>query len=132
PANSLWLPALWFSGGIAIFAFAEMATAGHDFLTALLGLTAPALMRSPVLSTSIGEFWSRRWNVAASELIFNQFCFAPLARHGIILAMFAAFFASAVAHMCLGLLATGGWKISIACGVFFLLQPFLILAERAM
>jgi alginate O-acetyltransferase complex protein AlgI len=128
----LWLLVRWLAGGIMIFSFAEMATASHDFLTALMGLTAPALMRSPFLSTSVGEFWTRRWNVAASRLGFRPLAFTPLARHGVVLALFAAFFASALGHVLLAYMAMMRWKLSLLCGAFFLIQPLLILAERRM
>jgi len=131
-AVGLWLLVRWLGGGITIFAFAEMVTASHDLLTTLMGIKAPALMRSPFLSTSVAEFWAKRWNVAASELGFRPLCFTPLARHGIVLALFAAFFASAVAHMLLVYTAMGRWRISIICGAFFVVQPLLILAERGM
>jgi len=131
-AADFWLVARWLAGGIMVFAFAEMITAGHDFLTTLVGISAPALMRSPFLSTSVGEFWTRRWNVAASALGFRPLFFAPLARRGIVLALFAAFFASAVAHVLVAYMAMGQWKISLVCGAFFLVQPVLILAERRM
>ena len=122
----------WLAGGIMIFAFAEMATAGHDFLTTLMGLSAPAWMRSPFLSTSVGEFWTKRWNVAASALGFRPIVFVPLARRGIVLALFAAFFASAVCHVLLAYMAMVRLKISLVCGAFFLVQPLLILTERRM
>ena len=122
-ATGFWLAVRWLAGGVMIFAFAEMATASHDFVTA-------ALMRSPFLSTSVGEFWTRRWNIAASTLGFRPLIFAPLARSGVVLALFAAFFASAVAHTLLAYMAIGRWKVSLACGAFFLVQPVLILCER--
>jgi hypothetical protein len=204
----------WFSGGIMFMAFAEMATAAHHFLTALIGLSAPPLMRSPMLSTSLTDFWTRRWNPAASALVFRRFFFAPLARWaaqdpkvrelascspslrpspagrgGIVsgldanpavglvqdaleeveatdehslsqrervrvreslsnetelvskprlarrataYAMFAAFLASAIAHVLLPLMATARWDISLMCGAFFLVQPLFIVAERRM
>ena len=124
------LPARWLAGGIMILAFAEMVTAGHDFLTARMGLIAPAVMRSPFLSTSISEFWTKRWNVAASALLFRPLFFAPFARRGIILALSIAFLASAVAHTLLAFMAMGRWDISLICGAFFLVQPLLILIER--
>jgi hypothetical protein len=129
PPSGHWWPVRWLAGGIMILAFAEMATAGHHFLTALIGLNAPALMQSPHLSTSIGEFWAERWNPAAS-LGIRKYFFAPLARRGAGLALCAAFFGSAVAHVMLPYMATGRWGISLACGSFFLAQPLLIAAER--
>lgn len=132
PADGPWFLARWLAGGIMIFAFAEMVTASHDFLTALVGLSAPALMRSPYLSTSISEFWTKRWNPAASLLVFRALVFTPLARRGPAMALWAAFVASAVAHVLLPYMATGNWGISLMCGAFFLVQPLLIAAERWM
>jgi hypothetical protein len=112
--------------------FAEMATAGHSFLTALIGISAPAWMRSPYLSISIREFWAERWNPAASALIFGKCIFAPLAGRGVGLALFATFLGSAVAHMLLLYMATTRWSVSLMCGTFFLVQPLFIAAERWM
>lgn len=127
-----WLLVRWLAGGIMILAFAEVVTASHNFVTALMGVTPPALMESPYLSTSLIEFWTRRWNPAASLLVFRTFFFRPLARCGAALALCAAFFASAVGHVLLPLMATGQWGISLMCGAFFAVQPLLIAAERAM
>jgi hypothetical protein len=129
-AVGVWQLARWLAGGIMILAFAEMLTAGHHFLTARLGLIAPAVMQSPFLSTSIGEFWTKRWNVVTSALLFRPLFFAPFARRGIVLALFIAFLASAVVHTLLAFMAMGRWNISFACGAFFLVQPLLILIER--
>ena len=129
PAHGPFLSLRWFAGGIMILALAEMITATHDFLTALVGVSAPSLMRSPALSRSLSEFWSKRWNPAASLLLFRTLCFQPLARYGAVTALFAAFLASALAHVLLPLMASGRWDISLLCGAFFLLQPPFILLE---
>ncbi len=130
--SGIWWLARWLAGGIMFLAFAEMTTAGHDFLTAVMGIEAPALMRSPHRSASLGEFWSERWNPAVSTLVFGRCFFAPLARRGVGLALFAAFFASAVAHGLLLGMATRRWGISLMWGAFFLVQPLLIAVERRM
>lgn len=131
-AAGIWLLLRWFAGAVMILAVAEMATASHDWLTTLMGVNAPSLMRSPFLSKSVTEFWTKRWNIAASQLGFRPLCFTPLARHGSVFALFAAFTASAVGHVLLAFMAMGRWKISISCGAFFMLQPLLIIAERRM
>jgi len=130
PADGLWMNLRWLAAGIMILAFAEMATSIHNGVTALLGIRAPALLRSPGLARSISEFWSQRWNPAASQLGFRPFFYKPMARHGIIPAVGAAFLASAVAHFLLMYMATGLWGVSFAWGGFFLVQPVLILLER--
>jgi hypothetical protein len=126
------LPLRWLAGGIMVLAFAEMVTAGHNLVTALLGVTAPGLMLSPYLSTSIAEFWAKRWNPAASALLFHTLFFKPLGRQGPVLALWLTFFASAVAHVLIPYMAMGKLPISLICGAFFLVQPLLILAERRM
>jgi len=131
PASGFWFLLRWLAGGIAILACAEMATACFPFVTTLLGLTVPPLMQSPWRSTSLVEFWTKRWNPAASQL-FRMCCFAPLARRSSALALFTAFAGSALGHTLLVYLGLGRWTISLACGAFFLVQPLLIAAERRM
>lgn len=130
-AADRWLLLRWLAGGIAFFAAAEMVTACHDFVTALVGVTAQPLFRSPHRSVSVGEFWTRRWNIGASEL-FRRFCFAPLARYGVGWGVCAAFFVSGVAHVMLAYMAMGRLRISLICGAFFFVQPLLIAVERSM
>ena len=128
--SGLWLPARWLAGGIMIFAFGEMATASFPLVAAAFGLTVPPLMRSPCRSTSVGEFWSERWNVFASQKIFRPHCFLPLARRGVVLVLFTTFALSGVAHTLLTYMALGRWRVSLVCGAFFVVQPVLILVER--
>src|SRR5579859_660442 len=130
-AFGLWLPVRWLAGGIMFFAFAEMATAGLPLIAATFGVTVPPLMRSPYRSASIGEFWAKRWNIFVAAM-FRKYCFTPLARHGVALALLTTFVVSAVVHVLLFDMATGRWKISFVCGAFFLVQPLLIGAERWM
>lgn len=132
PAAGPWLLARWLAGGLMLLAFAELMTASHGFVTALMGLTAAGLMCSPHLSTSLTEFWSKRWNPAASSLIFRKYGFAPLARKNVTWALVGAFLLSAVAHFLLPYMAMGKLGVSIMCGAFFLVQPPLILLERRM
>ncbi|MDB6068515.1 MAG: uncharacterized protein JWR26_4723 [Pedosphaera sp.] len=128
--SGLWLLVRWFAGGILFFAGAEMITAGLPLVAAAFGLTVPPLFQSPYRSTSVGEFWTKRWNIGASEKLFRPCCFAPLARRGVALALFTAFALSGVAHALLACMALGRWRISLICGAFFLVQPLLIAAER--
>jgi hypothetical protein len=129
PALGLWYLARWLAGGIMILAFAEMWTAFQKFLTASLGLTAPLLMQSPVLSTSITEFWTKRWNPGTS-FMFRRLCFEPLTRRSPMLAFSVAFGLSGAGHMLLFYMATLNWEIAIINGSFFFVQPICILAER--
>jgi hypothetical protein len=45
----------------------------------LAGVEARPLMNKPVVSTSLGEFWGRRWNTAFRDLT-HRFLFRPLTR----------------------------------------------------
>lgn len=129
PAFGQGLPVRWLAGGIMIFAVAEMATAGLPLVAAAFGVAVWPFMQSPYRSASIGEFWTRRWNIYTSALA-RKYCFAPLARRGVALALFTTFFISAVAHVLLFAMAAGRWKMSLICGAFFLVQPLLIGIER--
>jgi len=131
PAFDFWLTVRWLAGGIAILAFAEMATACLSLVTAAMGITASPLFQSPYRSTLVSEFWTKRWNIPTAEM-FRRYCFAPIARHGVALALFTTFALSAVAHVGLVYLGLGRWRIAAACGAFFLVQPLLIVAERRM
>jgi hypothetical protein len=129
PDTGVWLLVRWLAGGIMIFAFAETATACHYFLTALVGVTAPAWLCSPYLSISLREFWTTRWNPATS-MIFLKFCFEPLSRYGAVFALCACFVLSGIIHMLLALMALGRWDLSIMFGAFFVAQIPFVLMER--
>ena len=130
PDANFWLLLRWLAGGIMILAFAEMVTACFPLVATAFGVIVPPLMQSPYLSTSVGEFWTKRWNILASEKVFRPYCFAPLARRSVGLALFAGFALSAVGHALMVFIALGSWKISLIWGTFFLVQPLLIIAER--
>lgn len=131
PVFGPWLLLRWLAGGLMILALAEMFTAAHKFVTAAAGLMSPYLMRSPILSASLREFWSRRWNPGMSFL-FRRSCFDPLAPRHPLLALVAAFAASALAHVLLVFMAMLQWTPSLVNASFFLAQIPLILAERRM
>ncbi len=125
-------PARWLAGGVAVLGFSEMLTVCMPLVSRLFGIALPQLMNSPWRSTSIGEFWSKRWNVRTSEELFRPLCYAPLARRSVALAVVATFGFSAVIHALLANMGTGLWGISLACGAFFMVQPLFIGLERVM
>lgn len=127
--NGLNLPVRWLAGGVGVLAFGEMATTGPNFMMAALGINVPPFFQSPYRSVTISEFWAKRWNRAAGELL-RRCCFAPLARHGAVFALFATFAISAAGHALMAFFTLGRWKIAVVFGAFFLVQPLLIAAER--
>lgn len=128
-ANGLNLPVRWLAAGIAALALGEMATTGPNFVMAALGIDVPPFFQSPYRSVTISEFWGKRWNRAAGELL-RRCCFAPLARCGAGFAMFATFAISGVGHALMAFFVLGRWEIAVVFGAFFLVQPLLIAAER--
>src|SRR5437763_811822 len=94
------------------------------------GLDAKPIMKAPLRSKSVSEFWGRRWNDAFNRLALD-FVFRPLARgQGIRIATLAAFLVSGLVHeLVISLPARGGYGLPTA---YFLLQGTGILTERAL
>jgi alginate O-acetyltransferase complex protein AlgI len=93
------------------------------------GVAALPIMRSPARSTSIGEFWGERWNLAFAD-IARRFLFRPLVRLlGASLAGCTVFLVSGLVHeSVISLPAGGGWG---GPTLYFMLQALGILAERS-
>jgi hypothetical protein len=93
------------------------------------GVEAKPLMNWPIVATSLGDFWGRRWNTAFRDLT-HRFLFRPLTPwFGARGAVFAGFVFSGLVHD--GVIswpAGGGWG---GPTVFFLLQGVGILLERS-
>jgi len=94
-----------------------------------VGIDAPPLMNHPTRSTSVGDFWSRRWNTAFRD-VTHQFLFRPLAaRLGVTKALLLGFVFSGLIHeLVITVPANGGYGGPTA---FFCLQGFAILFERS-
>src|SRR6185295_16430948 len=64
----------------------------------LLGVPCDALFRAPLVSTTLAEFWGRRWNLAFSEMTAIA-VYRPLSpRVGRGAALFASFLVSGLLH----------------------------------
>jgi hypothetical protein len=94
-----------------------------------LGVDAPPLMNHPTRSTSVAEFWGRRWNTAFRDLT-HQFLFRPLARRASpVIALCLGFVISGVIHdIVISIPAGGGYGGPTA---FFCIQAAAILFERS-
>jgi hypothetical protein len=96
----------------------------------LLGVDARPLFRAPLAARSLENFWSRRWNLAFSEMTAIGI-YRPLANKiGRKAATGVAFFASGVLHeLAISLPVLAGFGLPLS---YFLLQGSLVLGERNM
>jgi membrane bound O-acyltransferase family protein len=94
-----------------------------------LRVDAPPLMDRPLRSTSVSEFWGRRWNAAFNDLAL-RLIFRPVARcSGIMLATWVAFAVSGLIHeLVISLPAGAGYGLPTA---YFLIQALGISLERS-
>lgn len=99
----------------------------------LFGRSVAGLQEHPLLSSSLGQFWARRWNHLVQSNLDRGF-FRPYARRRSFAAgTVAAFGASAVMHVIavfdpVHLAASAGPSAAVAG--FFLLHGGLVIAER--
>lgn len=86
------------------------------------------IMRAPILSTSLSEFWSRRWNLAFRDFA-HTFVFRPLVRRRWTrLAEWAAFAFSGIVHeLAISVPAGAGYGLPFA---YFAWQGFGVWLER--
>jgi hypothetical protein len=93
------------------------------------GVDARPLMDWPVRSTSLAEFWGRRWNTAFRDLA-HRFLFRPLAgRLGPRAGLAAGFLFSGVVHdLVISLPAGGGYGWPT---LYFVVQGLGMLVERS-
>jgi hypothetical protein len=93
------------------------------------GVNAIPLMRSPMRSTSLADFWGRRWNTAFHDLT-ARFAFRPLqARVGPSNAMLLVFLLSGVIHeLVISVPARGGYGLPTG---YFLIQGLGMMAEHS-
>src|SRR5262249_37098247 len=93
------------------------------------GVDAMPMMRSPLRSTSLSDFWGRRWNTAFHELA-TRFTFQPVrARVGASAAALVVFFLSGLIHeLVISLPAGGGYGLPTG---YFVVQGLGIAGERS-
>jgi predicted DCC family thiol-disulfide oxidoreductase YuxK len=93
-----------------------------------LRVDAPPIMDAPLRSTSVAEFWGRRWNGAFNDLALGL-VFRPMARPvGVLGATFLAFGVSGLIHeLVISLPAGAGYGLPTG---YFLLQALAVVIQR--
>lgn len=93
------------------------------------GIAAPPIMNRPLLASSLGDFWGRRWNVAFRDLAM-QCVFRPVAAcRGPAVGTLAVFAFSGLVHeLVISMPVRAGWGGPTA---YFLLQGAALLLERS-
>lgn len=120
-----------YAGGLA-FAYAgvEGALGAFEFVYRACGLRPPLLHQQPILSTSISEFWGKRWNRIVGSWLFSNF-YRPLAmRRQAWLGALAAFVASALLHLYFTWAAIGLRGAGLMAAFFLAQFPLLWLEQR--
>ena len=94
-----------------------------------LGIEARPIMNRPLASTSLSEFWGRRWNTAFRDLA-HRFLFRPFtAWFGPRFGLFAGFlFSGAIHDLVISVPAEGGYGGPTA---FFAIQGAAMIFERS-
>jgi hypothetical protein len=93
------------------------------------GVNAMPVMRNPLRSTSLADFWGRRWNTAFHELV-TRFSLEPLrSRVGASAAALLVFLLSGIIHeLNISLPAHGGYGLPTG---YFVVQGLGIASERS-
>jgi hypothetical protein len=94
-----------------------------------VGVKAERIMSEPLRSTSLGEFWGKRWNLGFRQLA-HELIFRPLYRPlGADTAGFLVFGVSGVIHdLVISLPARAGYGLPT---LYFLLQGAGVMVERS-
>lgn len=95
----------------------------------LNAVDAQPLMNFPILSTSLSDFWGRRWNSAFRHLAFTRVFRPLLGRMSVAWATMVVFLVSGLIHdLILSVPVHGGWGRPT---IYFVLQGIGLLAERS-
>jgi alginate O-acetyltransferase complex protein AlgI len=93
------------------------------------GIDARPLMRAPLRSTSLAEFWGRRWNAAFRDFTHRFLYRPPVMRLGAPAAILTGFLFSGLIHdLVISVPAAGGYG---GPTIFFTVQGVAMLAERS-
>ena len=94
-----------------------------------IGIAAQPIMAKPILSTTLSEFWGKRWNLGFRQLAYDLI-FRPLHKKiGPGAASLLVFLASGLIHdLVISLPARGGYGLPTA---YFIFQGLAVMLERS-
>jgi predicted DCC family thiol-disulfide oxidoreductase YuxK len=126
PVNPLLAGWLGMVGLICVLHFGTFALLSLGWRS--IGVNAIPLMQNPLRSSSLAEFWGRRWNTAFHELA-TRFTFRPLRRTvGRAGATLLVFLVSGLIHeLVISIPAHGGYGLPTG---YFVLQGLGVAGER--
>lgn len=113
--------------GVIFVAFAESLSCLVKIVSGALGVELNPVHDEPHRARTVVEFWSRRWNLVAARW-FRKHFFMPALSRGVTVALFSMFTVSALMHAYL--IVAVDRRAAISWAIFFLAQPFVIMAER--
>lgn len=120
-------------GWIGLFGIVFLLHFGGFHLIALfwqaVGIDAEPIMKKPILSRTLSEFWGKRWNLGFRQLA-HDLVFRPLHRSlGVAAAGFLVFLASGAIHdLVISLPARGGYGLPTG---YFVIQGLGVTLERS-
>jgi hypothetical protein len=121
----------WLCAAVVAVSTVEVISRALRFGWVLLGVEPPLLHDSPLLSTSVREFWGQRWNRVVGHWLRGN-VYQPVRRtRGPLTAEVATFAASALLHWYLVVVSLD-LRMAGLMGAFFLAQAGLMSAERFM
>lgn len=125
---SHWL-ARWSCGALLCYGLVETIHSSLLIAYRGLGIVVPRINDRPILSTTLVEFWGRRWNREVGAWL-RDYAFLPLARRNrAMLGIAAAFLASALLHLWVAALPLG-WIGGVTMASFFVVQALALVLER--
>lgn len=126
-----------FSGlliGIWLYCGLELAYVGHELLLFACGSKLNKYMRhsTPIVSVSLSEFWSVRWNPVIMKLLQSSF-YIPLRQRGFhpVLGVLITFCGSAWLHAFPQYVHSFNIDDSVRVALFFIFHGVLVAVERA-
>eukprot|EP00730_Choanoeca_flexa_P014313 TRINITY_DN6217_c0_g1_i1.p1 TRINITY_DN6217_c0_g1~~TRINITY_DN6217_c0_g1_i1.p1 ORF type:complete len:385 (+),score=48.52 TRINITY_DN6217_c0_g1_i1:166-1155(+) len=127
--------AVWYIANIAAFVGSMLAADVASRVCFLpLGIAKIPLLNHPWKSTTLGEFWGRRWNTSVQPVLKTCF-FDPAVktwRLPLVAGVFFAFAGSGFLHAMPIWMAGGRWLDGLAMLSFFILNAGAVLADHAM